>query len=133
MACRPVFCQKPASKHAMPTAIAAFAGDYEAMRAGQVKGRVRKFRHRPFGFIAAGRIRGRRKLAVRIVMNWRRFLGAMLTGVGQPGYGIASLGAAAVAAPSLARLGARPRRLLVRAGPGRLAGLRSAVCGDLLR
>ena len=83
--------------------------------------------------MAAGLIRRRRKLPVRIVMNWRRFLGVELTGVVQAECGIASLGAAALASPSLARPGARPRRLLVRAGPRRLAGLRSSVCGGLFR
>jgi len=73
--------------------------------------------------MAAGLIRSRRKLAVRIIMNWRRFLGAMLTGVVQAGHRIVSPAAAVLVPPSLARPGARPRRLLVRAGPGRLAGL----------
>jgi hypothetical protein len=38
-------------------------------------------------------------------MNWRRFLGAVLTGVVQAGYGIALVGAAALAPPSLAGWG----------------------------
>jgi hypothetical protein len=74
-----------------------------------------------------------RKLAVGIVMNWRRFLGVELTGVVQTGHVIALLGAAGLAPPSLARPCARSRCLLVRAGPGRLAGVRSSVRGDLLR